>query len=129
MKAITYNSRNGGLMFALTILAVLALSVTGCVSHSTGIQILPMGNQDVAQLTAADVVQLMRAAGFSDEQIYEHGTAMRDGMARSGAVQVKIDDTIEVVFAAKGDSIYISTRSRGHFVYNTKTGWANSGVR
>jgi len=116
-------------MIAAAMLAVLLMGAAGCVSRHTGIQILPMGNQDVVQLTANDVVQLMRAAGFSDEQIYEHGTALRDGMARRGAVQVRIDDTIEVVFATKGDSVYISTLSRGHFVYNTRTGWSNPGAR
>ncbi|MHC4167572.1 MAG: hypothetical protein ACYSWQ_11485 [Planctomycetota bacterium] len=122
MKPITYYPRNGGLMLAMTMLALLALGLSGCV-RSTGIQILPVGNQDVLDLTAADVVQVMKAAGFSEVQIYEHGTAVRDGIARSGAVQVKIDDTIEAVFAAKGDTIYVSTRSRGHFYYNVNTGW------
>lgn len=125
MKPITYNSKNSGVMFVSTLLALLALSLGGCMRQPTGIQILPMGNQDVLELTADDVVQVMRAAGFSDEQIYEHGAAVHDGMARSGAVQVKIDDTYEAVFAAKGDSIYISTRSRGHFLYNINTGWQN----
>ena len=122
MKPITYYSRNGGLMLAMTMLALLALSLPGC-AQSTGIQILPVGNQDVLDLTAADIVQVMKAAGFSEVQIYEYGAAVRDGVARSGAVQVKIGDTVEAVFAAKGDTIYVSTRSRGHFYYNVKTGW------
>lgn len=122
MKPITYYSRNGGLMLAMTMLALLALSLPGCM-QSTGIQMLPVGNRDVLSLTAADVVQVMKAAGFSDMQISEHGAALRDGIARSGAVQVKIDDTVEAVFAAKGNAIYVSTRSRGHFYYDVKTGW------
>ena len=125
MKPITYKSKNGGVMLVSMLLALMALSLGGCMRQPTGIQILPMGNQDVLELTANDVVQVMRAAGFSDDQIYEHGAAVHDGMARSGAVQVKIDDTYEAVFAAKGDSIYISTRSRGHFLYNINTGWQN----
>lgn len=90
------------------------------------VQIRPMDNQDVLELTADDVVQVMRAAGFSDTQIFEHGPAVRDGMAGSGAVQVKTDGTVSAVFAADGDSVYISTRSRGHFIYNVKTGWQKS---
>ena len=86
------------------------------------IQILPLGNNDVLALTAADVVQVMRATGFSDKQIYEHGTAVRDGMAESGAVQIKIDGTIKAVFTVKGDSVYINS-SKGPLVYNVKTGW------
>ena len=61
VKPITYNSRNGGLLLAMTMLALLALSVPGCV-RSTGIQVLPVGNRDVLDLTARDVVQIMRAA-------------------------------------------------------------------
>ena len=129
MKSIAYNSKTGGVMIAATMLAVLALSVAGCGSRSTGIQILPMGNQDVLNLTASDVVQIMRAAGFSDMQIYEHGTALHDGIAQRGAVQVKIDDTVEAVFAAKDNSVYISTRSRGHFIYNVNTGWPDGRAR
>ena len=90
------------------------------------VQIQPMSNRDVLELTADDVVQVMRKAGSSDVQIYEHGPAVRDGMAGSGAVQIKIDDTVNAVFAANGDSVYISTRTRGHFIYNVKTGWQNS---
>ncbi len=86
------------------------------------IQILPLGNKDVLELTADDVVQVMRATGFSDKQIYEHGTAVRDGMAESGAVQVKVDGAIKAVFAVKGDSVYINS-SKGPLVYNVKTGW------
>lgn len=127
MKPIKHESRNGGAMFA-ALLALLALSLGGCMRH-TGIQVLPIGNQDTLQLTADDVVQVMRAAGFSDAQIYEHGTTVRDGIASSGAVQVRVDDTIEVIFAVKGDSVYVSTLGRGHFIYNAKTGWENPQAR
>ncbi|UCE46715.1 MAG: hypothetical protein JSW47_13985 [Phycisphaerales bacterium] len=94
--------------------------------NKPAVQMLPMRNQDVLELTAKDVVQVMRQAGFSETQIYEHGTAVRDAMAGSGAVQVKIDGVVEAVFAAKGDSVYISTRTKGHFIYNVRAGWQNS---
>ena len=128
MKPNRYNSRNGGVMIVSTLLALLALGVAGC-AQNTGIQVLPMSNQGVLTLTADDVVQVMRAAGFSDEQIWEHGTALRDGLARSGAVQTKVNKTVEAVFAVSGDSVYISTRLRGHFIYNIQTGWVNSNQR
>ena len=128
VKPNRYNSTNGRVMIVSTLLVFLVLGAAGC-GQSTGIQVMAMSNRSVLTLTADDVVQVMKAAGFSDTQIWEHGTAVRDGLARSGAVQVKIDDTVEVVFAAKDDFIYISTRLRGHFVYNIQTGWVNSGQR
>jgi hypothetical protein len=129
VKSIAYNSRTGGVVIAATILAVLALSVAGCGSRNIGIQIQPIPNQEVLNLTAADVVQVMRAAGFTDMQIYEHGTPLRDAIAQRGAVRVKIDDTVEAIFAVKDNSVYISTRSRGHFIYNIDTGWPDGRAR
>ena len=129
VKPNRYNSTNGCVMIVSTFLALLILGAAGC-ARNTGIQVMPVSNSgNVLTLTADDVVQVMRAAGFSDTQIWEHGTALRDGLARSGsgAVQIKIDGTTEAVFAAKGDSVYISTRLRGHFIYNLRTGWVNSG--
>ncbi|MHC4117931.1 MAG: hypothetical protein ACYSWO_10535 [Planctomycetota bacterium] len=126
MKPNRYNSGTGRVMLVSTMLALLALGATGCAS-SRGIQVVPLGNRSVLTLTADEVVQVMRAAGFSDEQIYQHGTAVRDGLARSGAVQVKINGTVEAVFAINGDTVYVSTRLRGHFQYNVQTGWVNSG--
>ncbi len=126
MKPTRYNTRNGSVTIVLTLLALLALSVAGC-ARNTGIQVLPMGNQHILTLTADGVVEVMRAAGFSDMQIWEHGTALRDGLARSGAVQIKIGDTAEAVFAIRGDSVYITTRLRGNFIYNVNTGWVQGG--
>ena len=128
MKHNRYNSNNGGVMIVSVLLALLALGAAGCV-QSRGIEVLPLGNRSVLTLTSDDVVQVMRAAGFSDMQIMEHGTSLHDGLARSGAVQIKVDDTVEAVFAINGDSVYISTLGRGHFVYNVQTGWVNSGQR
>lgn len=113
-------------MIVSAFLAFLALGAAGC-AQPRGIEVLPLRNRSVLTLTPDDVVQVMRAVGFSDDHIYEHGTALHDGLAKSGAVQIKVDGTVEVVFAIKDDSVYISTLGRGHFVYNIQTGWVNSG--
>ncbi len=128
MKHNRYNSKNGSVMILSTLLVFLALGASGCM-QSRGIEVLHLGNRSVLTLSSEDVVQVMRAAGFSDEQIWEHGTALRDGLARLGAVQIKVDGTVEVVFAINDDSVYISTLGRGHFVYSIQTGWVNSGRR
>ncbi len=122
------NSKNGRVVMVSALLALLALGAAGC-ARNRGIEILPLGNRSVLTLSSDDVVQVMRAAGFSDMQIWEHGTALRDGLARSGAVQIRIDGTVEAVFAINGDSVYISTLGRGHFVYDIETGWPNRGQR
>jgi hypothetical protein len=125
VKPIGYNSRNSSVMIMLTLLALLAVGVAGCAN--AGIQLIPLSNRSVLALSADDIVQVMRRAGFSDAQILEHGPELRDGLARSGAVQVKIYNKVEAVFAINGDSVYISTRLRGNFIYNVNTGWVNAG--
>jgi hypothetical protein len=68
----------------------------------------------------------MRRAGFSDRQILEYGTDLRNGLAESGAVQIKIGKKVEAVFAvnlSESNCVYISTRLRGNFIYDVDAGW------
>jgi hypothetical protein len=65
----------------------------------------------------------MRRAGFSDSHILEYGTDLHDALSQEGAAQIKIRRNLEAVFAINGDAVYISTRLRGNFIYNVKTGW------
>ncbi len=128
MKAIAYNSRNRNVVIALTLLAFLVLGAIGCIRRNrSGIQVIPVSSRHVLELNADDVVQVMRRAGFSDAQILEHGPALRQGLAESGSVQIKINNTVEVVFAINGDSVYISSRLRGLFIYNVHMGWVSGG--
>ncbi|MHC4171514.1 MAG: hypothetical protein ACYTBX_02675 [Planctomycetota bacterium] len=135
MKLIRYKSRNGGVNIVL-LLALLALGVVGCSSmrsmynsmfRSKGFEVIPVSNRNILNLSADDVVQVMRRAGFSDNQILELGTDVHDGMFMSGAVQIKLKDKVEAVFAANGDDVYIGTRLRGNFIYNMNTGWRRPG--
>jgi hypothetical protein len=91
-----------------------------------GIEVEPLNSQSVLSLSADNVVDIMRAAGFSDEQIVEHGTAVRDGLARSGAVRIFVNGRVEAIFAVKDQDIYISTELRGLFIYNINTGWVTN---
>ena len=107
-------------------LLILALGVGGCVRRG-GIQVIPLNSRSVLDLSADDVVEIMRAAGFSDEQIIELGTEVHDALAQTGAVQIEIGRKAEAIFAVKDEDIYISTRLRGLFIYNINTGWVTGG--
>jgi len=126
VKPIRYNTRISSVATMLTLLALLALGIGGCSRSSTGIRVIPLSNRSVLALSPDDVVEIMRRAGFSDRQILEYGTDLRNGLAESGAVQIKIGKKIEAVFAvnlSESNCVYISTRLRGNFIYDVDAGW------
>ena len=122
MKLISRVSRNGGVIVASLLLALLAFGVVSCATHR-GLEILPLRSKDILTLSSDDIVRVMRQAGFSDNQILEHGTDLHTALSREGAAQIKIRRKPEAVFAINGDAVYISTRLRGNLIYNVKTGW------
>ena len=122
MKLISRVSRNGGVIVASLLLALLAFGVVSCATHR-GLEIQPLRSQDILTLSSDDIVRVMRRAGFSDGQVLEYGTALHDALSREGAAQIRINKRLEAVFAINGDAVYISTRLRGNLIYNVKTGW------
>lgn len=127
MKPTRYKLIKSGEVIGLLLLMLLAFGLTGCGYQNTGLQFIPVSNREVLALNADDVVQIMRRAGFSDNQIMQYGTDLRNGLAQSGAVEVRINKKVEAIFAVNGDSIYISTRLRGNFIFNIRTGWVGGG--
>ena len=127
MKPIKYNSSITSVMILLTLLVLLAMCIGGCAGgNSTGIRVIPLSNRSVLALSPDDVVEIMRRAGFSDRQILEFGTDLRNGLSESGAVQIKIGKKVEAVFAinlSETNCVYISTRLRGNFIYDIDAGW------
>jgi len=83
-------------------------------------EVVPISNRDVADLDSDDIVQIMRRAGFSDEQILALGTDLRNAILLMGAAQIR-KEKIEAIFAVRGDYIFITTRLRGNFIYNPKS--------
>jgi hypothetical protein len=120
MSRKTRISGSGAIIVSL-LLALLAFGVVSCAQR--GFEVIPLNHQEVLTLSSDDIVRVMRRAGFSDNQILEYGTDLHDALSRSGAAQIKINNKLQAVFAINGDSVYISTRLRGNFIYNVKTGW------
>jgi hypothetical protein len=119
VKPVRHKIINSGVFVTL----LLLLTLGGCMR--SGMQIIPIPNQEILVLNADEIVLILRASGFTDQQIQEYGWSVRDGLARSGAVRILIDNVVEAGFAVRGDEIFISSRSRGYFIYNINTGWVN----
>jgi len=102
------------------VLLLLALCVTGC-SHTRG-QVIALGNPGVIALSADDIARVMQRAGFSDDQILELGTDLRNSLATSGAAQIRVGDKVEAIYAVDGTWVYISSRLRGSAIYDCEAG-------
>ncbi len=87
-----------------------------------GIQIAPQSNQEVADLSSDDVVRIMRRVGFPDDLILELGGEMHEALLYSGAARVLDNKEVEALLRINGRYVYITSRSRGTFVYDPATG-------
>jgi hypothetical protein len=139
VNSIRHKSTKKRIIILLVLLPLLSSGVVGCAhlgkftkgigslttgssKHATELQVIPLSNQDVIALAADDIIRIMRRAGFSDDQILKLGTDVRNALLLSGAAQVKLKDKIEVIFAVHDDYVFITTRLRGHFIYDVKAG-------
>lgn len=116
MKQDGYRVVIGGLFIVLSLSALLGMG--GC-AHNRA-QVIPVSNREVAALSAEDIVRVMLRAGFSDEQILELGTELRNELGLSGATQINVGDKVEAIFAVDGDYVYVSSRLRGSFIYDLR---------
>lgn len=87
-----------------------------------GIQIVPQSNQEVADLSSDDIVRIMRRVGFPDDLILELGSEMHGALRSSGAARVLDKKTVEAILRINGRYVYITSRSRGTFIYDPATG-------
>jgi hypothetical protein len=132
VKPIKHQSR-GVVLVECVLLALLAGDIVGCTpiewphfgsgwgGNSSGLKVRAVSNRDVAALSSDDIVQIMRRSGFSDEQILELGTEVRNALLQSGAAEIR-KGKVEVLFAVRGEYVFIDTRSRGSFIYDIKRG-------
>jgi hypothetical protein len=126
VKAVVHKLTIPKIIAVLLLTPFLLLDGAGCAnsggSDPTAFQVVPVGSRDVAALSSNDVVRVMRRSGFSDEQILELGTQVRNALLLSGAVEVKRGRIIEAIFAVNNNSLFITTRLRGNFIYNIENG-------
>jgi hypothetical protein len=83
-------------------------------------QVTGLPNQQSMQLTADDIVRVMSRAGFTDAQILDMGTILRNHLAGSGAAQIRVGRKVEALFAVDSSCLYVSSRLRGSFIYDVK---------
>lgn len=130
----------------LLVLTSLALGVGGCSSWFRPVgwdDELEAGNQapdspfkviarksnQLAALSADDIVRIMQRIGFQDEQILELGTDLHNALRFSGAAAVSYKKKTIAIFAADGDYVHIRSRSASFDYQVSKGQFVNSAGR
>lgn len=128
---------NGMRTGILLVLAVLALEVAGCSKllkpmewlpfhHkqkdqpvvNAKLQVVPRGGGQATNLTADDVVQVLRQVGFANEQIVDFGPLLYEALRSSGAAAMVSGRQTEVLFAINDGYVWVQSHSRGSFIYD-----------
>ena len=114
------------LLKLMVLVGVLGILACGC-AHTGGgyfedMLVFPMTNDEVAELSAHDIVVIMRRAGFSDQQILDLGTDLRNNLATTGAAKVRTGQLVEAVYAIKGKYVHAASRRKGNFTYDLDKG-------
>lgn len=104
----------------LLVVASMMTVLGGCATPppAASIRVNPVANAEVVSLSADDVVLVMRAAGFSRQQILELGPPMRNALATAGGARIEQLGKIEAIFVFEKNMLYVSSRHTGGFVYN-----------
>lgn len=98
---------------------LLVLLGAGCAQPPHRVVATP--SEHVIALHADDVVLLMQRSGFSNEEILELGTSVRNNLARTGGARVHIEETAEAIYSVYDGVVHAATRRRGSFVYDPST--------
>jgi hypothetical protein len=95
---------------------LLGAGAAGC--GNTQGRVLSLTNPESAALGADDVVRIMQRAGFSDDQVLQLGTDLRNTLASTGAAKIMVGKKVEAIIAADGNSLHVTSRQRGSFTYD-----------
>ncbi len=143
---VRFGARTLRMWGMVLILASLALEAGGCSSWFRPVQwdngleaesqepespfkVVARKSNQLAALSADDVVRIMQRIGFQDEQILELGTDLHNALRFSGAASVVYKKKTIAIFAADGDYVRIRSRSAS-FDYQVSQGqFVNSARR
>jgi hypothetical protein len=130
-----HGARGGGPQTGLCVAGLLALMLLSLASGGCGgwfkrssddsllqLRVVPQENRDQAELTADDILRVMERVGFSDAQILQLGPDLHRALQRSGAAEIKLGKKTEMAFGVNGEQLFITSRTRGTFVYNISKG-------
>ncbi len=82
------------------------------------LRIVPVSNREAARLSPEDIIRIMQRVGFSNDQILELGTDLRQALLLSGGAELFYGKRLEMLLAVNNQQVQIQSRTRGTFVYD-----------
>lgn len=105
--------------FIPALLLVLALAACTTVDENitrTTETVTSITVGEATEVSAFDLAEAMLRAGFTREQILQHGAAVRNALAKSGGAQVRDGKMVGALFSIHSGQLYVTSRSRGTFM-------------
>jgi hypothetical protein len=97
--------------------AACALGGAGCAPEPPKPIVDAVAAPQQVELTPDDVVNVLRRAGFTNQEILEIGPQVRDAVAASGGVSITFNGKVQAILAAENGLLYITAAGRGTYMY------------
>ena len=104
------------------LLALAAIGLFSGCQESAVLRVIPMSGSDVCSLGPEAIIKVMREAGFSDDQIVELGTEVRNNLATWGAVQILEREKTRAILVAEKGYVYVCCDQRGASIFDAQRG-------
>ncbi len=103
---------------------VPVLAVTGCTTTATLAPnvarskqtVMPVVNGEATFVEPGLLAHVMLRAGFTSEEILEHGPGVAEALATSGAAQVRQGKAVSALMAIQSGQLIVTSLERGTFV-------------
>jgi hypothetical protein len=123
-------------MTGWTLLVVLLLAIAGCKKpirpaewaelriepDPVEVRVVALQNKDAANLSADDVVRVLRKLELSDDRILELGPDLHNALGTAGAAEILVGKKSVVAFKVHGGYLAVRPASRSGFIYDLKRG-------
>ena len=85
------------------------------------IRIEPKRSGNAVELNAGAIFAIMKRCGFTDQQVYFQGTALRDALKNYGGACIFVgENNAEVLLRVQGEDVQGVSQTYGYFVYDVK---------
>jgi hypothetical protein len=78
--------------------------------------VLPITSGEPADVPAAVLADTMLRAGFTPEEVLQHGPKLHTALATAGSAQVRQRRVVGAIFAIHAGKLYVTSRTRGTFM-------------